>query len=150
MLCGKPVAVVAYDSPNGCIVSPSIEAKRHGIKSGMPVREGRLLCPELIVRTPDPDKYRDVHLKFNRLFREYTPDVILKSIDEAVLDFSGTVHLDHNLMHLEPDPMLEQDRRKPLQSLQRALRNDRGEAGLPPPAQAPAGASIARVRTALN
>lgn len=54
LLRGKPLAVAAYDSPNGCIVSPSIEAKRHGIKTGMPVREGRLLCPKLIVRTPDP------------------------------------------------------------------------------------------------
>jgi DNA polymerase-4 len=74
LLRGKPLAVAAYDSPNGCIVSPSIEAKRYGIKTGMPVREGRLLCPELIVRTPDPEKYRDVHLKFGRLFREYSPN----------------------------------------------------------------------------
>ena len=37
-LRGKPLAIAAYDSPNGCIVSPSIEAKRHGIKTGMPVR----------------------------------------------------------------------------------------------------------------
>ncbi len=100
LLRGKPLAVAAYDSPNGCIVSPSIEAKRCGIKTGMPVREGRLLCPELIVRTPDPEKYRDVHLKFCRLFREYSPAVTPKSIDEAVLDFSGTVHLEHNLIQV--------------------------------------------------
>jgi DNA polymerase-4 len=64
----------------------------------MQVREGRLLCPELIVRTPDPEKYRDVHLRFCRLFREYSPAVTPKSIDEAVLDFSGTVHLEYDLL----------------------------------------------------
>ena len=58
----KPVAVAAYDTPNGCILAASIEAKRLGIKVGLRVKEGRLLCPNLIVRSPDSDKYRSVHL----------------------------------------------------------------------------------------
>ena len=30
-LRGKPIVVAAYNSPNGCVVAPSIEAKRYGI-----------------------------------------------------------------------------------------------------------------------
>jgi len=85
---GKPLVVAAYDSPGGCVVAPSIEAKRLGIKTGMSVRDARILCPSVIVRTPHPSIYRDAHMRFRKIFLDYTPDVYPKSIDEAVLDFS--------------------------------------------------------------
>lgn len=88
-LRGKPVAVAAYDTPNGCIVAASIEAKKSGIKVGVRVKDGKLLCPQLIVLTPDSNKYREVHLKLKRLLSDYTPKVIPKSIDEFVLDLTG-------------------------------------------------------------
>src|ERR671915_1810573 len=84
---GKPLVVAAYDSPNGCVVAPSIEAKRYGIKTGMTVRDARLLYPPVIVRTPDPAKYRAVHLQFRKIFKGYSPSVTPKSIDEAVIGF---------------------------------------------------------------
>lgn len=90
LLRNKPIAVAAYDTPNGCILAASIEAKRLGIKVGLRVKEGRLLCPGLIVRSPDSDKYRAVHLALKKLLSEYTPKLTPKSIDEFVLDFSGT------------------------------------------------------------
>src|SRR5918912_1615815 len=93
LLRGKPIVVAAYDTPNGCVVAPSIEAKRYGIKTGMTVREARLLYPGVIVRTPDPDKYRAVHLMFRRIFRDYSPNVTPKSIDEAVIDLTDTLPL---------------------------------------------------------
>jgi DNA polymerase-4 len=85
---GKPLVVAAYDSPGGCVVAPSIEAKRYGIKTGMSVRDAKILYPGVIVRTPTPVMYRDAHLKFKKIFQDYTPIVVPKSIDEAVLDFS--------------------------------------------------------------
>lgn len=85
---GKPLVVAAYDSPGGCVVAPSIEAKKLGIKTGMCVRDARLLCPFVIVRTPHPTLYRDAHMRFRKIFLDYTPDVTPKSIDEAILDFS--------------------------------------------------------------
>jgi DNA polymerase-4 len=88
-LRGKPIAVAAYDSPRGCIVAPSVEAKRLGIKTGMPVQQGRQLCRELVVLQPDPNKYRAVHLKLKKLLSEYTDVLIPKSIDEFVLDLEG-------------------------------------------------------------
>src|SRR5258708_8833264 len=90
LLRGKPIVVAAYNSPNGCVVSPSIEAKRYGIKTGMTVRDAKLLYPAVIVKTPDPPKYRQVHLQFSRIFKDYSPAVTPKSIDEAIIDFSET------------------------------------------------------------
>lgn len=89
-LRGRPIAVAAYSSPNACVIAPSIEAKTFGVKVGNTVREAKQLCPQIIIRTPDPAKYRAVHTKFRDLFREYSPDVVPKSIDEAVIDFEGT------------------------------------------------------------
>lgn len=88
LLRGKPVVVAAYDTPNACIIAPSVEAKRLGIKTGMRIREAWLLSRDIIIRTPDPVKYRDVHTKFKKIFKEYSPDVTPKSIDEAVIDFT--------------------------------------------------------------
>jgi DNA polymerase-4 len=90
---GKPLVVAAYNSPKGCVVAPSIEAKHYGIKTGMYVWEAKLLYPKVIVRTPDPPKYRDVHLKFRNIFKDYSPAVSPKSIDEAVIDFTDTYAL---------------------------------------------------------
>src|ERR687895_597310 len=93
LLRGKPIVVAAYNSPNGTVVAPSIEAKTYGIKTGMTVRDARLLYPTVIVRTPDPAKYRAVHLQFRKIFQDYSPSVTPKSIDEAVIDFTDTYAL---------------------------------------------------------
>ncbi len=96
---GKPIAVAAYTSGNGCILAPSIEAKRFGIKTGMRLREAKTLYPKLIALTPDPPKYRHVHLKLRRILKDYTNDFFSKSIDEFVLDLTGYPALGLNTMH---------------------------------------------------
>lgn len=93
----KPVVVAAYSTPNACIVAPSIEAKKYGIKTGFRVRDARLLCPDIIVLTPDPQKYRDFHLKFRKLVSDYSPDVVPKSIDEVVINFASVSRLHPDL-----------------------------------------------------
>ena len=89
LLRGKPIAVAAFTTPSGCIVAPSIEAKRYGIKTGMRVKDGKILYPDLIVLPPDPMKYRSIHLKLKALLSNYTDQLVPKSIDEFVLDFEG-------------------------------------------------------------
>jgi len=101
LLRHKPVAVAAYDSPNGCILAASYEAKRwgvQGVETGMRVKDGKKLCPELIVLPPDPWKYRNVHLSFRKLLVSYTTNFHAKSIDEFVMQLSGSPSLQKNSM----------------------------------------------------
>lgn len=89
LLRGKPIAIAPHLTPNGCIIAPSIEAKRFGIKTGMRVKDGKVLYPKLIVLPPDPHKYRDIFLKLKKLLQDYTDNLVPKSIDEFVLDLEG-------------------------------------------------------------
>jgi len=99
-LRGKPLIIAAYTSCGGCIIAPSIEAKKLGIKVGMTVREARLICPAVIVRDPDPQLVRDVHIKFRNICRDYSPIVVPKSIDEMVIDFQGLPSLNQGLVNI--------------------------------------------------
>ncbi len=88
-LRGKPIVVAAYNSPGGCILSPSVEAKRLGVKTGMRVKDGRAKCKDLVVLEPEPDKYRSAHIRLRELLLRYTDNVTPKSIDEFIIDLAG-------------------------------------------------------------
>lgn len=98
LLRDKPVAVVHTPAPYGCILAPSVEAKLWGVKTGMSLQEGRQLCPFLIARQADPDKYRTVHHQIGQLLNEYSPHVISKSIDEYCLDLRGLIPCNNQLI----------------------------------------------------
>ena len=88
LLRGRPVAVCAYAAYWGAVISPSIEAKAKGIKVGTRVADALNICPDLFVIQMHPPLYLDAHMRFKRIFTEYSPMVWPKSVDEAVLLFS--------------------------------------------------------------
>ncbi|MDQ3123227.1 MAG: hypothetical protein M3Q14_00885 [bacterium] len=90
LLRGRAVGVAAYDTPRGFVLAASYEAKAKGVKLGVNVQEARAMCPGIVIVTPDPSKYRTAHALFKELMLEYTSDVAPKSIDEFVLDLSGS------------------------------------------------------------
>jgi DNA polymerase IV len=91
LIRNRPVAVAAYDSPGGMVLAASYEAKALGIKLGVNVRQAREICRDVVVLMPDPPKYREAYTRFNDLLLEYTSEVTPKSIDEAVIDFRGSL-----------------------------------------------------------
>lgn len=90
-LRGRPVGVCVYTGRMGCIIAPSIEAKRQGIKTGMRLDEAIRLCPELVPIETHPTRYRDYHTKIIHVLRRFadTDSVVPKSIDEAVIDLTN-------------------------------------------------------------
>lgn len=91
-LRNKPLVIAAYNSPRGCVLAPSIEAKRLGIKTGMRVMEAKLIYKDVVVRTTDTQLVRDVHMRLKRICSDYSVSVTPKSIDEIVIDFNPMVH----------------------------------------------------------
>jgi DNA polymerase-4 len=90
LLRGKPIGVAPFTGRAGCVIAPSIEAKKLGIKTGMRVFECLQICPSMIILPPDPYKYRFVHMQMRKILGDYSPDVFPKSIDEFVVDLGGT------------------------------------------------------------
>lgn len=89
-LRGRSVAISAYDTPGGMVIASSYEAKAKGIKLGVNNFQARQLDPRVMVLTPDPPKYRAAHIIFRDILLQYTPDIVPKSIDEFVLDFTNS------------------------------------------------------------
>ncbi len=86
---GKPLSVTPILSAGSCTISPSYELKAFGVKTGMSNRDARMLSPNMILKQSNPPLYREVHRRFCRIFRDYSPDVAPKSIDEAVFYLHG-------------------------------------------------------------
>lgn len=89
-LRGRPVGVTNRISYNCCVIAASYEAKRLGIKVGMGYQEAKMLAPDLVMLESDPPKYHHVYKKLCSIMKSYTPDVVMKSIDEGVIDFHST------------------------------------------------------------
>lgn len=89
LLRGKEVVVAAYENNGGCILAASREAKKLGIKTGWRVGEAQDVCPNLIVLTPDVEKYRFINKALKKILLKFSPEVQAKSIDEFAIDFEG-------------------------------------------------------------
>lgn len=87
-LAGKPMAV-----GGGVVLSCTYEAREYGVRGGMPVREARTLCPNLIVVDGTFGAYAEFSRQVFDVFESYTPVVERLSIDEAFLDVTGSMHL---------------------------------------------------------
>src|SRR3990167_8421907 len=90
-LRGKPIGVCEH--LGGIIIAPSIEAKKLGIRTAMPVWEARKIYPGIILLPVDPPKVRSVTERFLKIFSEYTDVVERYSIDEAFLDITNLVNI---------------------------------------------------------
>ena len=110
----KPVAVAAYDTPRGIILAASYEAKAKGIKVGVSVREAKLISPEIVIMTPDPDKYFDAHRRFKKVLLNYTSEITPKSVDEFVIDFSGSLAIQKGLALEAVGRQIKQDLKQEL------------------------------------
>jgi DNA polymerase-4 len=91
-LRGKPIAVVGGHGRT-VITTSSYEARAFGVKTAMSVWEAKKCCKDLIIVVGDNRKYTYTSSKIMEIFRDYTPEVEVFSIDEAWLDLTGSIKL---------------------------------------------------------
>ncbi|HET7656995.1 MAG TPA: DNA polymerase IV, partial [Bacillales bacterium] len=86
-LKGKPLAIAGdVKTRHGIVVTSSYEARAKGVRTTMTVGQARRLCPDLIVKPPNFDRYRKVSAKMFDILREYSSLVQPVSIDEGYID----------------------------------------------------------------
>jgi DNA polymerase-4 len=113
-LRGRPVGVCVYTGRQGCVISPSVEAKQRGVRTGMRLDEAMVLCPDLVPVETHPARYREFHVKIIAVLRTFCDDVLPKSIDEAIVDLT-------NYQLAYPDP------RHVARAIKQAIREQAGD-----------------------
>src|SRR5262245_55381924 len=87
-LRGRPIAV-----GGGVVLAASYEARVFGVRSGMPGRRARQLCPDLVFVAGHFDEYQRLGDAAIGVLSDFTPDIERISIDEAFTDVAGCTHL---------------------------------------------------------
>jgi len=77
----------------GVVQSASYGARRFGIRAGMPIAEAVRLCPAATFFQGSFPHYRDASRAVGTVLRRFSPTVVMASLDEAYLDFTGTDRL---------------------------------------------------------
>lgn len=93
-LKGKPIAIAGNpEERRGIIVTCSYEARRLGVKTTMPLWEAKKLCPNLIVKKPDFDRYRAASMGMFEVLGQFSTMVEPVSIDEGYVDITDSYEL---------------------------------------------------------
>jgi DNA polymerase-4 len=99
-LRGKPVIVGGDPYRRGVVATASYEARRFGVRSGLPSITARRLCPQAVFVAPRFDVYRTVSETVMGVLRELSPTLERIAYDEAFIDVSDRVHTWDHARHL--------------------------------------------------
>jgi DNA polymerase-4 len=90
---GKPVVVGGQPGSRGVVTAASYEVRRLGVKSGMSLVEAGKLAPNAIYLPTRHEIYGSYAERVREIARRFAPTVLVASIDEMFLDFSGCERL---------------------------------------------------------
>lgn len=91
-LIGKPV-IVGGRNGRGVVTSASYEARKFGVRSAMPGFQAEKLCPQGIFLPNRRGVYSDFSKKVFAILERFSPEVHAISIDEGIVDLTGTEKL---------------------------------------------------------
>lgn len=99
-LRGKPIGVTGSSLSKGVVCAASREAKKFGVKTGMPLFEARKLCPQIIPVKGDSSKYTFIQQQTLKIYQKYTDKIEPFSIDESFIDVTDTLPFFENALNL--------------------------------------------------
>lgn len=85
----KNIPVIIGGGDRGVVASCSYEARYFGVRSAMPIKMARRLCPEAEVIKGDMEYYSNLSHLVTEVIQEKVPVLEKASIDEFYLDLSG-------------------------------------------------------------
>jgi DNA polymerase-4 len=85
--------IVGGRSGRGVVTSASYEARKYGVHSPMPGFQARKLCPDGIFLPNRRRTYSDFSRRVFAILKQYSPEVHALSIDEGIVDLTGTEKL---------------------------------------------------------
>jgi DNA polymerase IV (DinB-like DNA polymerase) len=91
---GKPVVVGADPKEGkgrGVVSTCNYEARKYGVKSGIPITRAWKLCPEAVYLPVNFRLYRKVSARIMKIIRSYTDKFEPWGLDEAFLDVSSRI-----------------------------------------------------------
>ncbi|MEK7335027.1 MAG: DNA polymerase IV, partial [Candidatus Binatota bacterium] len=91
-LKGKPV-IVGGGNGRGVVTSASYAARKYGVHSAMPGFQAKKLCPHGIFLPNRHRIYSEFSNKIFAILEQYSPEVHAISIDEGIVDLTGTERL---------------------------------------------------------
>jgi len=77
----------------GVVQSASYGARAYGIRAGMPIAEAVRRCPQATFFQGSFNHYRDASRAVRGVLGKFSPTVVMASLDEGYLDFTGTDRL---------------------------------------------------------
>ena len=86
-LKGKAVCVLSNN--DGCVIARSNEAKKLGIKMGMPYFMAKKDFPTAVYLSADFALYHDLSQRMTTFLKNYSDKIDVYSIDEAFIDITG-------------------------------------------------------------
>jgi DNA polymerase-4 len=86
----RDLPVIVGGGARGVVTTCCYVARLYGVRSAMPMFKALALCPKAVIIRPDMEKYAAVSRQVRALMDRLSPLVQPLSIDEAVLDLSGT------------------------------------------------------------
>jgi DNA polymerase-4 len=89
----RPVAVAPPGADRAIILALSSEARSAGLTQGMPVRQAKKLCPDLVLLPPNPRLYARASRALHEVLRIYAPIIEPRGYGHAFLDLTGTGRL---------------------------------------------------------
>lgn len=90
---GKPVVVGGEPGSRGVVTAASYEVRRLGVRSGMSLVEAGQRAPDAIYLPTRHEIYGTHAERVREIARRFAPTVVVASIDEMFLDFSGCERL---------------------------------------------------------
>lgn len=105
-LKGKPVCVMS--GRGQCVISRSREAKKLGVRMGMPYFQIEGQMKKAVYINANHDLYVEISKKVMTVLKQFSPKVEIYSIDEAFVDLTGLERL-YKKNYLEIAQMIRQE-----------------------------------------